>query len=39
MKKINSFYILSTLLYFNIFEIGNFYGSDVKAPFTDDFYY
>ncbi len=40
MKKINSFFIfypLCCLLIFLRLEI--FYGSDIKAPFTDDFYY
>ena len=40
MKKINSFFIfypLCCILIFLRLEIN--YGSDIKAPFTDDFYY
>ena len=40
MKKINSFFIfypLCCVLVFLRLEI--FYGSDIRAPFTDDFYY
>ena len=39
MQKLNSFYFfpICCLLIFLRLEI--FYGSDIKAPFTDDFYY
>ena len=40
MKKINSFFIFYPLCCILIFlRLEIFYGSDVKAPFTDDFYY
>ncbi len=40
MKKINSFFILYPLCCILIFlRLEIFFGSDIKAPFTDDFYY
>ena len=40
MKKINSFYILYPICCIFIFlRLEIFHGSDLKAPFTDDFYY
>ncbi len=40
MKKVNNFYIFYTLCCLFIFlRLEIFYGSDIRAPFTDDFYY
>ncbi len=40
MTKINSFFIFYPLCCILIFlRLEIFYGSDIKAPFTDDFYY
>ena len=40
MKKINSFFIFYPFCCILIFlRLEIFYGSDIKAPFTDDFYY
>ena len=40
MKKINSFFIFYPLCCVLIFlRLEIFYGSDIRAPFTDDFYY
>ncbi len=40
MKKINSFFIFYPLCCILIFlRLEIIYGSDIKAPFTDDFYY
>jgi len=40
MKKINSFFIFYPICCILIFlRLEIFYGSDLKAPFTDDFYY
>ncbi len=40
MKKFNSFFIFYPLCCVLIFlRLEIFYGSDIKAPFTDDFYY
>jgi len=40
MKKVNSFFIFYPLCCILIFlRLEIFYGSDIKAPFTDDFYY
>ena len=40
MRKINTFFIFYPLCCILIFlRLEIFYGSDIKAPFTDDFYY